>query len=54
MKPTTFQKKSRMTSRGIDEELVEQYIEVKSKEHCDVVGQDCERCSVSAHCEHRK
>ena len=51
MKPTTNTKKM---SRGVDEKLVKEYIEVKNREHCQIVGQDCVRCSVACHCVHKK
>jgi len=43
-----------ISSKGSDEKLIQAYIKNKSKEHCDVVGPDCDRCSVSSHCTHRK
>ncbi len=41
-------------SRGNDSKLIQDYILNKSKEHCEVIGPDCERCSVSSHCVHKK
>jgi len=37
-----------------DSKLIQNYIKNKSQEHCEVIGPDCERCSVSSHCAHKK
>ena len=42
------------SSKEIDSKLIQDYIKNKSKEHCEVIGPDCERCSVSSYCIHRK
>ncbi|HLD40503.1 MAG TPA: hypothetical protein VJB13_05185 [Candidatus Nanoarchaeia archaeon] len=42
------------SSKERDDKLIQEYIKNKSKEHCEVIGPDCERCSVSSHCVHRK
>jgi len=41
-------------SKEMDSKLIQNYIMTKSKEHCEVIGPDCDRCSVSSHCVHRK
>ena len=41
-------------SKETDSKLIQNYIKNKSKEHCEVIGPDCDRCSVTYFCEHRK